>query len=118
MAFLIVGASTVPVAPGGAGLTQDEVGDRHRAFDGTYRSSVRDQLKVWRVETSPMPRSDADTLLGILNSSTQPVTCQGDLLDSTGLSCDTQFDSWTPIISSTSTEGHGIVMSFTLRESS
>ena len=56
MAFLVVGAATVTVKPGGARLNTHEVGDRHRAFDGTYRSTVVDTLRSWSVKKSYRPR--------------------------------------------------------------
>ena len=116
MSFLIVGASTVAVAPNSANMTQDEVGDRHRAFDGTYRSTVVSRPRVWKLKTAPTALSAADSLRTILNASTSPTLCSGDLLgSSSGFNCDTELNDWNVIMSST---GITVVVGFTLRESS
>jgi hypothetical protein len=116
MAFLEVpGGTTVTVGGGGASMEITEVGDRHRAFDGTYRSSVIDEQRTWRIRTTPLTRSGADTLFTTLTASTQPQSCAGDLLGSTDLNCDTQFVGEQAIVSST---GSRYVVEFILRESS
>jgi len=116
MAFLIVAGTTVAVAPNSANMTQEEVGDRHRAFDGTYRSTVTGQPRVWKLKTAPTASSAANTLRGVLNNSTQPQACSGDLFGSTGtVNCDTELNDWNPIMSST---GQTVVIGLTLRESS
>jgi hypothetical protein len=118
MAFLVVAGTQVAVAPGGGSMTQDEVGDRHRAFDGTYRMSVTNQPQVWKVRTAPLPRATANTIRGLLNNSTQPQQCSGDLLGSTDIDLFSQLDGWSIINSSTDASGGAVVMSFTLYESS
>ena len=118
MAFLIVAGTNVPVAPNQGSMAQDEVGDRHRAFDGTYRSSVISQPQVWKGRTSPIPRGTANTIRGLLNNSTQPQQCSGDLLGSTDIDLFTQFGGWNIVNSSTDASGGAVVLTFTLWQSS
>ena len=116
MAFLEVpGGTTVTVAGGGASMEISEVGDRHRAFDGTYRDSVIDQQRTWRIRTVPLTRTQANTLFSTLTASTQPQSCAGELLGSTDLDCDTQFVGEQALVSSTGTR---YVVEFLLLESS
>lgn len=116
MAFLEVpGGTTVTVAGGGASMETSEVGDEHRAFDGTYRSSVIDEQRTWRIRTTPLTRTEADTLFATLTASTQPQSCAGDLLGSTDLDCVTSFVGEDSIVSST---GSRYVIEFLLHESS
>lgn len=79
MAFLVVAGQTVPVAMGTAEATVQEVGDKGRAFDGTQLSTVRDRKDVYRIQTTPMLRTAANTLETALEG-TPPLTCSGDLL--------------------------------------
>ena len=114
MAFLVVGAATVTVKPGGARLNTHEVGDRHRAFDGTYRSTVVDTLRSWSVTTTPMARATANTLYTILTGTTQPTSCSGDLLGA-ATNCYTHLRDWSSVVADST---HRIVAQFTLEESS
>ena len=119
MAFLIVAGTTVPVAANSATMTQEEVGDRHRAFDGTYRSTVRSYPREWKLKTSPMLSTTAETFRGVLNNSTQPQACSGNIFNSTGtVDCDTQLTDMAPLVTSTGTSFGHVVLSITLRESS
>lgn len=114
MAFVVVDGNTVPVALGGGSLAIHPVGDRHRAFDGTMRDSITDNLRVWTVKSAPMSRSDADSLYSSLTATSQPKTCSGDLLGAS-ISCYTKFVRWTS--SPASTEDR-VVVEFTLEEAS
>lgn len=79
MAFLITAGVTVPVALGQSASSPDEIGDRARAFDGAMLSTIRDRKEQWRIQTTPMPRADANTLRAALEG-TPPLACSGDLL--------------------------------------
>jgi hypothetical protein len=79
MAFLIVGGVTVPVAVGQAAEGRPQLGEVVRAFDGSPRSSVRDALREWEIQTIPVTGSLAATLLAVLEGA-HPITCSGDLL--------------------------------------
>lgn len=114
MAFCIVDGTTVPVAPNAGKLRTIEVGDKHRAFDGTMRSSLTDHMREWRVKSAPMASTDADTLYASLTSLSQPKTCSGDLLGAS-ISCYGKFEGRTEVAHSTTPMA---VMEFTLQEAS
>lgn len=115
MSFLIVGnSSAVAIAPGGSKLNPVEVGDRHRAFDGTYRSSVTDSLRSWDLTTVPLVRATADTLYTTLTSVVQPSSCSGDLLGGS-VDCFTKLTGWRPIVSDST---YRVIVNFRLEESS
>ena len=116
MAFLIVDGTTVPVALGAGSLKDHPVGDKHRAFDGTMRSTITDHLREWKVRSAPMLSTDVDTLYASLTSLTQPKTCSGDLLGAS-ISCHTTFESKTSVVAS-STSALRYVVEFTLEEAS
>jgi len=117
MAFLVVGAITVPVKPGGAELDVSEVGDRHRAFDGTYRSTVRDTPRSWSFTTAPMLSTDGDSLYTVLTSLTQPTSCDGDFLGG-AVSCYPRFRDKVSIVSDSTNLNFRVQLSFALEESS
>jgi len=91
-----------------------EVGDRHRAFDGTYRSSVTDTLRAWDLTTIPLTRTVANTLYTTLTTTVQPSSCSGDLLGGS-VDCFTKLTGWHPIVSDST---HRVVVTFRLEESS
>ena len=115
MAFLLVGnSSTISVAPGGSQLKTVEVGDRHRAFSGEYRSTVIDTLRSWDITTTPLTRAVANTLYTTLTNTVQPSSCSGDLLGGS-VDCFTKLTGWHPIVSDST---HRVVVTFSLEESS
>lgn len=84
MAFLIVGGITVPVAASTTpSRSEDEIGDRARAFDGTMRQTVRATKYNYSVQTKPIIKTDADALVTAVKA-TPPITCSGDLLGASG----------------------------------
>ena len=115
MAFVVVDGTTVPVALGSGSMTVETVGDKHRAFDGTIRSTLTDQLRVWKVRSVPMPTGTVDTLFASLTSlSSQPLTCSGDLLGAS-ISC---YGTWDRKTSVAGSSGIQFTVEFTLEESS
>jgi len=116
MAFCIVDGTTVPVALGGGSLKDHPVGDKHRAFDGTMRSTITDHLREWKVRSAPMLSTAANALYTSLVSLTQPKTCSGDLLGAS-IACHTTFESKTSVVAS-STSAQRWIMEFTLEEAS
>lgn len=84
MAFFVVNATTIPVAQDSVRATFDHVGDRGRTFDGTLRETIRSRLRNWTGETKPLDRATATAVRAAFHSSTQPQTCSGDLVSSSG----------------------------------
>ena len=84
MAFLTIGAVTIPCAPGSVGRETIEVGDKSRMFDGTYRETIRGRFFIWRGKTPPMNRATALTVYNALIASTQPQDVGGDMVSSSG----------------------------------
>ena len=85
MAFLELNGWTVPVAAGSVSEEPVEIGERDRAFDGTYRSSIRAVKRRWRMKTVPMIRSDAEALRGLLLGLGHYWSFDTDLYSSKGL---------------------------------
>lgn len=84
MAFLIVGGITVPVASSSSPTrSDDEIGDRDRAFDGTMRQMIVTVKHNHEGETKPITKTDADALVTALRAS-PPITCSGDWLGASG----------------------------------
>lgn len=80
MPFLVIAGITVPVAPNGAQiLAPERVGSSARAFDGSLRTTVRDEKKAWRFRTPARPPSTWAALKDAIDSGTF-VTCSGDAL--------------------------------------
>jgi hypothetical protein len=113
MALLTVAGTTIPVAPGGSPRrSREDLADRERAFDGTYRVSETGTAKRnWQFQTPPLLRATADTYEAILVA-IGPQTCAGDLIGSS-ISCCTEVVDWTPIRGSS---GHLVVLAFALHE--
>lgn len=96
MPFLTIGTTppvTVPVAPDGANLEYEMIGDRARAFDGTMRSVRRGTKRRWQIKTALLTAGEASTILGALGSA--PLTCGGDLMGggTTTVNCDPEVKS-------------------------
>lgn len=84
MALLVVGGITVPIAISSTpSRTDEELGDRDRAFDGTMRETIIATKHNYTFETTRMVRADADALVAALKA-TPPVTCSGDMLGASG----------------------------------
>jgi hypothetical protein len=84
MAFLTVGGVTITVAADSVRRDTEEIGDRARTFDGTYRENLRNRVFSWRGETTPLETGDATTQYNALVASTQPQTCAGDMVSTAG----------------------------------
>lgn len=113
MAFLIVSGITVSVAQNSASRSKEVIGDAARAFDGTFRQTVRARKRSWKVSTTPIARATADTLEAALESTTLPLVCSGDLLGGTVNCFCPAVDSWNAVKQSTT---HLAVVEFTLTE--
>lgn len=84
MSFLVVGGITVPIAASSTPSRSDEeIGDRQRAFDGTMRQTVIAVKHNHAGETKPLLKVDADALVTALQA-TPPITCSGDWLGASG----------------------------------
>lgn len=80
MASLIVGGVSIPVAPGGIQRDRNDLSDRARSFDGTYRVAVAGSPKRdWMFSTPPIPRQNADFYESILTT-VAAQACSGDVL--------------------------------------
>lgn len=79
MAFLSISGTTVPVPPDGVEVEYNDVGDRARAWDGTFRTTVTQQKRTYRVRTVPMSSGTAASVVTAL-SCTPPVPVYGDML--------------------------------------
>lgn len=80
MASLIIGGVTIPVSPGGISRDRNDLTDRARAFDGTYRASATGTAKRdWTFSTPPVTRHLADFYESILSVVTTQV-CSGDII--------------------------------------
>ena len=80
MAFLVVGAVTIPVAPNG--WQEQEpfvVGDMVPAFDGTLRDSRQDTKRRWRFTTRPLSSAEYTSVRGALEGAT-PLSTSGDAI--------------------------------------
>jgi hypothetical protein len=84
MAFLVVGGVTITVAADSVRRDTEEIGDRARTFDGTYRENLRNRVFSYRGETPALLSSQATAQYNALIASTQPQTCSGDLLSTSG----------------------------------
>lgn len=78
--LVIPSSVTVPVALDGASREVEEVGDRGRAFNGTYRQTIRARKDNWRFKTAPVSTATAASIISSLNASTQPLACYGTLI--------------------------------------
>lgn len=84
MAFLVVSGITVPIAASSSPSRSDEeIGDRARAFDGTMRQTIRAVKHNHSGETDPITKTDAAALVAALQG-TPPLTCSGDWLGASG----------------------------------
>lgn len=84
MPFLVVGAVMVPMAvSSNPSRTDEEIGDRARAFDGTMRQTIRTVKHNHSGETKPITKTDADALVAAVQA-TPPITCSGDWLGASG----------------------------------
>lgn len=111
MAFLVVSGITVNVT--NASKQEQEIGDKARAFDGTYRSTIRTRKRTWTIQTAPIARATADTLETALKSTTLPLVCSGDLLGAT-VNCFPDLSNWEA--TKQSSTAHLVGVSFSLME--
>lgn len=65
MTFLKINGITVPVAKGGVAEIV-EIGDRARAFDGTYLRDTRAIKREWKFTTTPLTPSRSQMFQGII----------------------------------------------------
>lgn len=83
MPFLVVAGITVPVSPGGAQiLAPERVGSSARSFDGSLRTTVRDEKRGWKVRTPPRLVSSWSALKAAIANGTF-VACSGDIIGAT-----------------------------------
>lgn len=108
-----MGGVTIPVAPGSVSRDRDDLTDRRRSFDGTYRASqTGGAVRTWRFRTPPVTRALADSYEATLGTVAAQL-CSGDLLGLPTMCC-AQIDSgWNAIKASTS---HLVELPFTLHE--
>lgn len=80
MPSLVVGNVQIPVSTPGINRDRDDLTDRGRAFDGSYRASATGTAKrEWHFTTIPVTRSVADVYEQALTLVT-PQTCSGDVI--------------------------------------
>lgn len=97
MSLLVVGGVTVSVANTDQDVQFEPIGGEVvRMFDGSARTTVRAYKRTWMITTIILPDATAATLKAVLISTTQPVTCSGDLFG-TSLSCITQLTSYAAV---------------------
>jgi hypothetical protein len=117
MAFLTVAGVTIPVAANSVQRSEEEIGDSGRTFDGTWRETIRNRVWDFAGETPLITRADASSVYDTLTSSSQPQTCAGDLISSSGgsLSCFTKVSRFDPHVSGST---HAVSIRFELKQSS
>lgn len=119
MPFLYVSSSgtTISVAAGSVRRNTEEIGDKSRAFDGTWRETIRGRVHAWEMETPPLTFADASSVWSTMNASTQPQTVGGGLVSSgsSELSCYTRAVSWVPVLADNQNR---VVVGFQLDQSS
>lgn len=59
MAFLTINGMTLPVSKGSVSVSDEEIGERGRAFDGTPYESLRSVKRSWTFKTTPLSQADA-----------------------------------------------------------
>lgn len=80
MAGLVVGGVTIPVTVPSIKRDRDDLTDRGRAFDGTYRASATGSPKRdWVFSTPPLLRSVADLYEAVLTTIGSQI-CSGDII--------------------------------------
>lgn len=117
MAFLTVAGVTIPVAQNSVRRDTEEIGDGGRTFDGSYRETIRNRVWEFSGRTPSITRADASSVYNTLTSSTQPQTCAGDLISSSGgsVSCFTKAERFSPTLSGST---HYVVIEWQLLQSS
>lgn len=116
MAFLQVGATTVPVAPGGASAQYQTIGPGgSRQFDGSILWDERAMKREWDIRTASMLPADADALVTALGTGAA-VSCTGDMFSNGGaaVTCFRRLNRRIPVVVR---GGHRVVLDFTLLES-
>lgn len=86
--FLTIGGTRVPIAaPNGADEEYQELGGEVvRSFSGSLLSTVKGRARVWRLQTPPLPDSEAQLLAAVLAHGS-PLLCSGALIGSGPVSC-------------------------------
>lgn len=92
MSVLVVGGVTVQVFDDGTPQTtvEDVGGEIARMFDLSARITRRGVKRTWEQSTIWLPDATATTLKNVINGTTQPVACSGDLLGG-AINCITKF---------------------------
>lgn len=85
MAFLTLNGVTIPTAKGGQQEVM-EIGDRQRAFDGTYIRDTRAYKRRWKFSTRPVSELRALMLRGLIQGRGTYFPFDGSLYGSNGLS--------------------------------
>lgn len=86
--FLVIGGMRVPIAaPSGADEEYQELGGEIvRSFSGRLLSTVKGHARVWRLQTPPLPESEAQMLAAVLAHGS-PLMCSGALIGLDAVSC-------------------------------
>ena len=109
-------ARTLRAVTGSVSRSVREIGDRHRGFDGTLRTTIRSRVSDYSFRTTPLTFAAASCVETTLTSSTQPVECGGDLFSTGSLTnCVTSLLGWTPIHAG---DGNRMAATVTLSQSS
>lgn len=66
MAFAVLDATTIPVAPGGSAQRPRLIADTEPAVDGTLRRQRTGVKRTWPITTKLIPRASANALYAIL----------------------------------------------------
>jgi hypothetical protein len=105
---------TVEVARDEAERDTEEIGDRARAIDGTYRATRAAFKHAWPVRTPILLRADADTLDARLKGAC-PMSVTGDLVSASGatVQCYPEITEWHVLAAAAS---HRVRVGFTLHE--
>jgi type 1 glutamine amidotransferase len=82
MAYMVLGATTIPIAAGSVTEEREIIGSISRAFDGTARQDIQDIKRKWTMTTTPMTAAAYSTLLGIVETGGGVVAMSGDIVGS------------------------------------
>ena len=101
----------MPVRIGGAAFSREEVGRNRRNFDGELRLTIRARKRMWKVETPPLLRADADALLAVLD--TDPPLNSGGTMIGSSIDCEAFGVEWRHVRAA---DGERVETAFTLAE--
>lgn len=85
MAFLTLNGVEIPVLDGNASRSRVLIGERGRAFDGTFRSSVRARKRQWSLATPVVTKAEADAIVGLVEGQGHHWSFDADLYSDKGL---------------------------------